>query len=164
MATALDAAHTRQSIPVVPTEEAEQISALLSLFDEALAIQERIVALCSTVAGGHSSSNNLLFIRGEESPYAEYALRLWASAKQLPIRESISHYEPGTFCDPRPCSIRSLHVGNELLRIQWNPEFAGELNPPVESEPAKVIPLPVAPPSEVSSDDTVTRFSLLEID
>lgn len=159
MATALDAAHTRQPLPIIPTEEAEQISALLSLFDEALAMHHKRSAIASTVPGV-SGFNALLTIWGNQNPHAEYAVRLWASANRLRLDDSESFYEP-TAQYPNGSTIRAIDVrdGNgfdDVFRVQW-PEQAAAAPPP-----RNVVTLPVATSETI--DDAATRFSLLEIE
>lgn len=171
MATALDPAHTRQPIPVltgpVPTEDAEQISALLSLFDESIAIDERAMALASSVIGAKRWYSAIFDINPIASPHAEYAARLWASAKQLRLEDVTHEYEPDA-AFPHGSTIRVIRVTlpdrtRELVHISW-PQTAKPA-PVVVAEPAtNVIPLPVASPSNDASDDASIRFSLLEVD
>jgi hypothetical protein len=146
MATAADPAHTRQPIPIVDTEA------------------ERIFAILDAGKKLGAYHHTTLFAKHFEDGTAEYALRLWASANGLSLKDATSVYEDGS-------TIRTMCVDfdpNNLMAgcasLQWDRVAA-----PVEvREPAPgvVITPPVETwrPSDAPADDASIRFSLLEVD
>lgn len=185
MATAIphDQRQPIEIIPPRPTDEAEQISALLSLFDDALVMSRKREALAKATPGVSVSCGRLFTVWPSEMPHAEYAARLWASAHQLAVKELVNAYEPNDYA-PLGYVIRSLSIterpddpygSGEVFGLQWSTEsFAGPVRPPLSN----LLTLPVElrtdppPPAEAATDlsehddldDSARRFSLLEID
>jgi hypothetical protein len=155
----------RQPIEIIaprPTDEAEQISALLSLFDAALEAHNRLTSLAKTVPGARRDYSGVIDISGDSCPHAEYAMRLYASGKGFRFEEKVFEYGPDHQF-PHGFTIRALRLktpdGDEILSASWHP--AAKPAP----QPANVITPPAdtwRPADEV--DDAATRFSLVEID
>jgi hypothetical protein len=101
------------------TTKATDMSALLEVFDAALAARKLIDLVTGTGVIGPSSQ--LILVHASRHPHAEAALRLWASANLLSLEDSTidcaaDRYQPAH-------SIRALHVlyqGAKLAGVQWD--------------------------------------------
>lgn len=153
-----------------------------------------IIALLDAAKKARTYITMTLFVEHFDEGVAEYAFRLWASANQTKLEEQTNEYpESGYSIRSLALQLDPEDVMLGHVRLQWKSvplaaaplaeQAPAELAAPSEATPDNVIPLPIEPKpssSECSTcgadhvdgvdcfgsptDDTRTRFSLLELD
>lgn len=128
-----------------PSPQPDEATALFALFDSFIAASRHFAGVLML----HDRPDGLLF----------YALRLWCSANRIEAIERVATD------DAEEWTVIDANIGgpNSYITI-----FSGRRPLTREPVPGVVIELPVIPqeptPEPSPTDDSATRFSLLELD
>lgn len=113
-----------------PVVDAAVTSAILRVLDAALGARLNLDRLVADVPGADEDHADVaVTFMAQRFPQAEYALRLWASANNLEVRDEEFMHHLSYGGDRRASIIRTVVVDYKGSRIAWVQWPAAEVTP-----------------------------------